>query len=81
MSGKNPAFRLGLFRHAGRDQHDRISGTNDNRAVRLFGHFARFERNDAAAQINFNFVNHSCFKNLQLTGNQIPARAIESRVE
>ena len=56
--------RFGLIGHASGDQDDRVTGTNDDRAVRLFGHLTRFQGNLTAAQVNFNCVLHS-FLNLQ----------------
>ena len=43
---------LRLGRHAGGDQHHRITGTNHYRSVSLFGHLACFQGNLAGAQIN-----------------------------
>ena len=40
---KEARSRFGLFGHAGGDEHDRVAGTNDNGAVRLFGHLTRFK--------------------------------------
>ena len=55
---KESGSRFGLFVSAGADQYHRIAGTNDDRAVRLFGHSACFERDLAIAQINFKSVDH-----------------------
>ena len=51
--------RFGLLGHAGGDQDYRVTGANDNRAVRLFGHLAGFKGDLAAAQVNFNCMRHS----------------------
>ncbi len=53
--------RFGLFGHASGDEDGRVPGANDDRAVRLFGHLARFKGNDPAAQIDFNCMNHGNF--------------------
>src|SRR5581483_1767926 len=55
---EKPGSRFGLIGHTCGDEDYRVPGTNDDPAVRLFGHFARFERDDSAAQVNFNFVRH-----------------------
>jgi hypothetical protein len=54
--------RFGLIGHASGDQNDRVTGTNDNGAVRLFGHLTGFKGNLTAIQINFNCVKHSSLK-------------------
>ena len=51
-----PGF--GLIGHTGGDQHNGITRTNDDRAVRLFGHLTRFQGNLTATQVNFNCVRH-----------------------
>ena len=56
--------RLGLVGHTSGDQDHGVTGTNDNSAVRLFGHLTRLEGDLAAAQVYFNYVMHS-FLNLQ----------------
>src|SRR6185295_13563220 len=47
-----------LFVSASGDQHHCIAGADDNSAVRLFRHFARFKRYFAAVKIYFECVNH-----------------------
>ena len=56
---KESGSRFGLIGHASGDENNRVTGTNDNGAVRLFGHSAGFERNNPAAQVNFNCVVHN----------------------
>jgi hypothetical protein len=56
---KESGSRFGLIGHASGDENNRVTGTNDNGAVRLFGHSAGFECNDPAAQVNFNCVVHN----------------------
>ena len=50
--------RLGILGHTSGDQDHRVTGSNDNRAVRLFGHLARFDGDGAASQVYFNCMQH-----------------------
>ena len=61
---EKPGPRFGLVGHASGDENHRVTGTNDNGAVRLFGHLTGFQGNLAVAQVYFNYVMHS-FLNLQ----------------
>ena len=56
---KKSSSRFGLIGHASGDENNRVTGTNDNGAVRLLGHSAGFECNRPAAQVNFNCVVHN----------------------
>jgi hypothetical protein len=55
---EKPGSRFGLIGHTGRNENNCVSATNDNGAVRLFGHLTRFQGNLAASQVNFNCVKH-----------------------
>ena len=50
--------RFRIVSHAGGDQDHRVTRANDNRAVRLSGHFAGFQGNCPATQIDFNGMRH-----------------------
>jgi len=56
---KKSGSRFGLIGHASSDENNRVTGTNDNGAVRLLGHSAGFKCNRPAAQVNFNCVVHN----------------------
>ena len=62
---KKRGSRFGLIGHASGDENNRVTGTNDNSAVRLLGHSAGFKCNNQAAQVNFNCMVHNLSKNLQ----------------
>ena len=67
---EEPGPHLRLVSHTSGDEYHGVTGTNDNSAARLFGHFTRFQGDLTAAQIYFNYVMHA-FLNLQHSaGNQ-----------
>ena len=65
--------RFGLVGHTSGDQDHRVTGANDNGAVRLFGHLTGFKGNLAAIQIDFNCVQHSSLKTSNLGREPVPA--------
>src|SRR5450759_5292642 len=67
---EEPGPHLRLVSHTSGDEYHCVTGTNDNSAARLLGHFTRFQGDLTAAQVYFNYVMHS-FLNLQHSaGNQ-----------
>ena len=62
--------RLRLVGHTGGDQDHRVAGTNDDSAVRLFGHLTGFQGDLPAAQVYFNYVMHAFLKPPTSAGNQ-----------
>ena len=67
---EEPGPHLRLVSHTSGDEYHGVTGTNDNSAARLLGHFTRLQGDLTAAQVYFNYVMHS-FLNLQHSaGNQ-----------